>query len=207
VTTETYPAAQISLMKNVRIKWGALIDATANPTGISAPFLAALIANESGGELQAQRFEKEVLASLFELAVGDRDHYGSIATLDLLNYVELAIRKPDGPEFEDGCKMLKKLATSWGLTQVMGYEAIPARRPLATISSAVGGLGYTANMLHDFARRFALDPLKDFSELFNCWNTGRAHAATADPQYAPNGMLRMAIYRDLLEEPPRAVSA
>jgi len=51
--------------------------------------------------------------------------------------------------------------------------------------------------LADFAARNTLDLTRDFSQLFDCWNTGRPHAPTADPQYIPNGLRRMELYKAL----------
>ena len=93
---------------------------------------------------------------------------------------------------------LDSLATSHGLTQVMGYEAIAFHLDgVSRLQDPAGELSITLKMLTQFAERFALDLASNFSELFDCWNSGRPHAPTADPQYIPNGLARMQIYAGL----------
>lgn len=79
---------QIALMKDIKQAWGDLL--LQRP--YAAEFLAGLIANESGGNHAAERFEPTVCQSL-------------------------SLRYPEWPEDK-----VKNNATSWGLTQIMGIN-------------------------------------------------------------------------------------
>lgn len=207
---------EIALMQTIRGKWHAEIDQAAALTGVPADFLAALIANESGGNPSAKRFERGVLSSLWEVLQGRSAAFGSIGRADLLAYIlpnagDL-IMPADPASFvalhvATAMQRLDSLATSWGLTQIMGYEAIPFHIEVATLADPGFGLVTSGRMLKDFAARNNLSLTSDYVELFDCWNTGRPHAPTADPQYIPNAVERVALYRELGEEPaPKAVS-
>ena len=98
---------------------------------------------------------------------------------------------------------LRALGTSWGLTQIMGYNAAAkgvrvgftgeeARAPETNLALAV-------EMLADFARRFHLDLARDFQALLHTWNTGSPDGRTFDPEYVPRALKRMGIYRQLAE--------
>ena len=86
------------------------------------------------------------------------------------------------------------------MTQIMGYEGIALGFDVAALTDPARALGYTCRMLADFAHRFDLDLGKDYADLFTCWNTGRPHAQTADPNYAANGLARAQIYKHMLDE-------
>jgi hypothetical protein len=203
----------ITLMQTIRAKWGGAIDSACATSSALAPrgtapaaFLAGLVANESSGDPNAKRFEKAVLASLWEVVQGRAPAFGSIKRDAILAY--LAAAAPRNPTVPDpgfvraivagALQQFDGLANSWGLTQVMGYEAIPFSIDAGELDTPEKGLWVTMRMLTDFATRFTLNPASDFPELFSCWNTGRAHARTADPQYIPNGLARMKIYENLV---------
>src|SRR5579885_1982934 len=96
-------------------------------------------------------------------------------------------------------QQMRSLATSYGLTQVMGYEAIAFHtHGVEALRQPLSSLVITSRLLAQFASRFGLDLAKDFAELFDCWNTGRPHAPTADPQYVPRGLARLQLYQNIL---------
>jgi hypothetical protein len=191
-----------ALMQFVKEKWGALIQSTVSGGPLPASFLAAMVANESGGNENAKRFEPHVLSSLWQVLLGRTAAYGSIGGQDLVKFVTDTAGVPAvAPRLlpADAFQRFDSLATSWGLTQIMGYEAI-AFQLVATVDALKKPeteLPITVRMLKQFAQRNALDLAKDFSELFDCWNTGRPHAQTADPEYIPNGLGRMKLYEAL----------
>jgi hypothetical protein len=201
--------ANFELMQSIKTKWNAEIASACSTSatsssvpspGIPAAFVAALIANESGGDPNAKRFEKGVLASLWEVLLGRKAAFGSIATKDLIQFVaNLSNIPPVTPQSlpSDAFQRLDSLATSWGLTQIMGYEAIAFRSTVAALQAPDTELVITLKMLAQFASRFGLDVTKDFSQLFDCWNSGRPHAPTADPQYIPNGLERMQLWTSI----------
>jgi hypothetical protein len=191
------------LMQSIKTKWGAAIADTCHTSSVPPAFLAALIAGESGGNENAKRFEPRVLAALWEVLLGRKAAYGSISTRHLIQFVGNTPAIPSvTPQSlpADALQRLDSLATSWGLTQIMGYEVLD---PLLNAGSVkdlqtpATELPTTLRMMAQFAQRLGLDVTKDFSEMFDCWNTGRPHAPTFDPQYIPNGIARMAIYEAL----------
>jgi hypothetical protein len=190
-------------MKFIQINYGAAIAKRCISSNLPPSFVAALIANETGGNLHERRFEKNVLASIWEVLLGRKAAFGSIAAATLLNYIA-----PTGQAISVGATLRRvdSLATSWGLTQIMGYQVIgqqPPRDPeyLADINYS---LDTTARLLAQFAGAWRLEISRDFEQLFRCWNTGHPTGATADPQYVPNGLLRMNIYPGV---PAAAVAA
>jgi hypothetical protein len=208
------PDANTALMETIHARWGAAIDAACKTSAVPPAFLAALVANESGGSPDAKRFERAVLSSLWELLQGRTASFGSIGRNDVLAFLTAPdSRTPAVPptgfvsQLARSLQQLDGLATSWGLTQVMGYEALAFSCTLADLHNPVSELRISLRLLAQFAERYQLDLAKDFQSLFDCWNTGRPHAPTADPDYIPNGLARMQIYQAILEEPPKAISA
>lgn len=192
-------------MTSIRDKFHDDIAAACRGTSIPPEFLAALVANESGGDVDARRFESAVLLQIWEVLNDRAEHFGSLMRSDFVSRFPTAV-------VASAIGTVDAWASSWGLTQIMGYEIIPMQLTLglslADLKTPVGNLRGSIWMLLEFVRRFAIDPAKgEFDQLFDCWNTGRAHARTHDPLYVPNGLARLAIYRDLGEEPPRAISA
>ena len=187
----------IALMTGIHAKLGATIAEACKMSSAQPDFLAALIANESGGDSNAKRFERGVLDSLWAVLMGRTANFGSIGLQDISRYIRPPLEPvSDGHEF----KRLDSLATSWGVTQIMGYEGIALGFDVAALTDPARALGYTCRMLADFAHRFDLDLGKDYADLFTCWNTGRPHAQTADPNYVANGLARAQIYRHLMDE-------
>lgn len=127
------------------------------------PFVAALIANESNGNPNAKRFEPGV-------------------------YKKLKSQYPDWPEDKLGDN-----ATSWGLTQIMGYHVEGEPSQLCDPDFA---LNMTETMLRGFQKQFKLDPT-DSESLFRCWNTGNPRGKTFDPEYVTNGLARMVGWRQI----------
>lgn len=197
------------LMEAIREKQGAAIRDACSFSTVAEAFLAALVAGESGGNENAKRFEPRVFAALWEVVQGRTKAYGSIQQGDILAFCS-GSKTGSVPltwSFASALQRLDSLATSWGLTQIMGYEAIPFALQVSDLALPATGLRATLRMLAEFATRDGLDVTKNFSELFDCWNTGRPHAATADPHYIPNGLARMKLYQGLLDQTPRAMSA
>jgi len=182
------------LMQAIKTQWGELLDSSCKASSVPPAFLAALIANESGGNPDAKRFEPGVLAHLFAVLLNRQAAYGSIGCADIVGFASSA-------QISATLNMqlivaLDQLSSSWGLVQIMGYEAIPYRLDgVAALRNPVSEMVVALRMLAEFASRNALDLGKDFSELFACWNTGRPHSPTADPNYIPNGLRRMELYK------------
>lgn len=196
------PDANTILMQSIRDKWGSAIDVAARNSTVPAAFLAALIAGESGGNPDAKRFERGVLSSLWEVLQGRASAYGSIARSSVMAFIcDPTVVHPLGPsDVSTALQLLDGLATSWGLTQIMGYESIPFVIAISDLQAAGSGLRVTCRMLAIFGERFHLDLTKDFDAMLRCWNAGRPHQATYDPNYVPNALARMQIYQQLVAQ-------
>jgi hypothetical protein len=204
----------LELMQRIKANYGAAIATATQASSVKPSLVAALVANESGGRSDAKRFEPAVLAALWEVLLGRKAAYGSIGAADLIQFVTrdaaAALRAAQSLP-TDAFQRLDALATSWGLTQIMGYEVLdrtstPGGRWLNSASgidtfvafaAPDASLPVTVKMLAQFAGRWELSLADDAAELLNCWNTGRPHAQTADPNYVPNGLARMKLYESL----------
>lgn len=190
------------LMATIRTRWGATIAYACRNSAVPPHFLAALIANESGGDASVKRFEAAVLVSLWNVLTGRKATFGSIGRQDLLDYLI-----PSASGILGGLQgvalgavtRLDGLATSWGLTQIMGYNFLGVVEP-AALADPVRNMNLALGLLEQFSNRWSLDPSKDFEQLFRCWNTGRPDGATYDPKYPDKGILRLEIYRQ--PDPP-----
>lgn len=212
-------------MQAIKMKWGgkiksALLAHDAPAPVVSEAFLAALIKGESGGINDAKRFEKTVLSALWEVLVGRKAAYGSIGRADLVAYVSCvqdAAAPAPGGWSADTLARIDSLATSWGLTQIMGYHCIelagemtadipgssPAHMDIVSkpLTDPDFALGMTLRMLAGFVKQWSLENITTDAErsasLFRCWNTGRPDGVTFDSNYASNGLERMSLYENL----------
>jgi hypothetical protein len=193
------------LMAKIKSDYGVAIKAACEPVGLPEAFLAALIANESGGNNDAKRFEPHVLVALWEVLLGRTTAYGSIRGPAVLQFVAglessqgqgtLVAPKSLPP---DTYNRLDYLATSWGPTQIMGWHSLEPDSKVKTPPVLWGTwLAETVRLLGDFAKQFTID-WQNPEAFFRCWNGGHPTAATFDPKYVPNGLARMAIYQALL---------
>jgi hypothetical protein len=190
----------LELMQDIKTRFGATIAEACSVSSVPAAFLAALIANESGGNVNAKRFEHTVLAALWEVLLGRKAAYGSIARASLVGYVAgVPIPTINVPANlpANAFQRVDALATSWGLTQIMGYHALEFGVTIDALISPEDSLPVATKMLSGFARSFNLDVTKDFEELLRCWNGGHPTAQTFDPNYVPKGLARMALWSSL----------
>jgi hypothetical protein len=189
-------------MARIRAKWGDLILKACHPSSIPPEFLSALVANESGGHPgTASRFEPQVFRHLLDVQAGKASpsdllhhrpaHYGSITVADLRTRPESLIRA---------------YATSWGLTQIMGYHVIGSSISVSDLVMDAINLRVAVSLLCGFCSHFNLAPEVEFEEMFRCWNTGQPHGKTFDPQYVENGLRRLVIYREDGPSPQRPQS-
>ena len=178
-------------MERIHGRWSSAIQEACKYSSVPQEFLAALIAGESGGDPEAKRFEARVFRKLCVVRAGLSREYAGI-THDFLASTE--------------DMTLRDWATSWGLTQVMGYHV--ARRPggVAILKDPATHLKFALGLLSEFVERFQLNPKLEFEEMFRCWNSGapyddpqtpRIEGRTHDPKYVARGLARMEIYRGL----------
>jgi hypothetical protein len=196
--------SETELMQLIKDRWGAEISAAGQASGTVQSFLAALIANESGGKNDALRFEPAVFIELKEVLLGTRPHYAPsgirhpILKTDLLAYCDPGVGEQRG-SFADSLQCLHNLATSWGLTQIMGWHVVEFQTGMGTAMLATpgGNLQFATRLLAWFAEHYGLDLANDFDALFHCWNAGDPSHPTYDPNYVANGLARKAIYEGL----------
>ena len=184
-----------TLMARVRDGCGGFIAEAVKGTRYPASLLAALTANESGGDATKTRFEPAIFAKFAKIIVameaGHEASYGAIGAQDLVKWCA-----PAGRSFAESVLSMINLATSWGPTQIMGYEALAGGFLLSELTSLDTHFKHTVAMLDQFRKRWNLT-LPAFTPYFRCWNTGRPDGQTADPQYVANGLARMATYERL----------
>lgn len=212
--------AEYRLVQRVFERWHHPITGALVYSSIPAAFLGALTANESRGDPKAARFEPAVYRHLKAVASGQSSGYAG-ATIhrgDLEAEVEEMLHPKSGafhaqvlvPGFasEYGAEIaalrdeaLRELATSWGLTQVMGYHMVGRQGCCRNLIEPEFNLKITVELLSTFVERFNLDVTREFAELFRCWNTGQPYGKTFDPQYVPKGLSRMEMYREMMSSP------
>ena len=200
-----------------------LVDVTST-CRVRRELLAALTLNESGGNPAVTRFEPAVYRHLKLVAGGERGAWGAVDSKVLegamqgiledssdgilpktqdfhARYLTLHFAESNATPFAQlADEALHQLATSWGLTQIMGYHMIDRAGSVRDLTEPRFHYGVTVSLLEDFAAEFKLDPSRDFEELFRCWNTGRPRGETYDPHYVENGLRRAQLYCEIQAE-------
>ena len=183
-------------------------------SSVPPAFLGALTANESGGDPRVTRFEPTVYRHLKAVADGQSVAFGSIEVEELNAEIE-EILHPKAAEFhahyltgafganhgpaiaalEDDA--LRELATSWGLTQIMGYHMVGRRGTWRDLREPQFHYRVALELLAEFAEHYQLDLTLEYAEMFCCWNTGQPYGKTYDPGYVEKGLRRMRLYSEL----------
>jgi hypothetical protein len=208
---------QVELMRKIYQSLGTTLKAAAAQSSVPESFLAAVVANESAGNPQASRFEPAVFEALCLVLLGKKSSYAPagihhpLGIQELIPYIDPG-SQGGGPSgnFLAMLGRLRDLATSWGLTQLMGWHAVEFSRTLPMLQQPRSNLDFANFLLSYFASRYGLDVTKDFGDLLTCWNTGSPTGNTFDPQYVPNGLARQAAYEAILhppEPPPTSQAA
>jgi len=172
---------ELEMVAKIRLEWGAFIRDAVKDTCIPEALVGALVANESGGRDDARRFEPKVYADLVRVQVGTAPRYGSITKADLAGL---------------GDEALRGLASSWGATQIMGYNAVCHKVDYLALGNPAVSMPLTVLMLSEFARKWGLDPAANPEALLRCWNTGGPNGKTFDEGYVSKGLARMRIYAE-----------
>ena len=183
-------------------------------SSVPPEFLAALTANESGGDPLAARFEPGVYEHLKAVATGKAPVYAGIRASNLEAEIEEMLH-PKAEQFhgryltptfaaayaqqiaalED--EALRELATSWGFTQIMGYHLVGRNGTVRDLREPRFHYRLAIELLSEFAEHYQVDLARELEEMFRCWNTGSPHGLTSDPEYAEKGLRRMEIYREI----------
>lgn len=169
-------------------RFGDLIAAAVSGSVVPDDFLAGLIGVEAGvgrdGQIkpEAKRFEKHVFAALELVRGGGRKRYGTITTARLRPLTDSALRN---------------LASSWGLTQIMGWHVMAELEPatIAELRAPETHLPLAVKLLEAAAGEYLR--ANDFASVLRIWNTGRANGTTHDPNYVANSRAVAAAYREI----------
>lgn len=199
----------LEVMQGIDRQWGTLIEAVCAASFVPPAFLAALICNETGGDPKAKRFEPVIFLRLNDVIANRKSSFTTpgidhpLTRSEILAFVSPAdlatsttVRVVPKYTFADSMLRLESLATSYGLTQIMGWHALEFRAAWH-LSDPRENLNAAAAILAYFANRYQLE-LRGFTPpLFRCWNTGQPDGATFDPHYVENGMQRMALWEQI----------
>lgn len=207
-------SAETELMQTIREKYGDAIAAACASSPIPPALLAGLIANESGGIAGATRLETNVLLQLWDVMAGRKAAYGSIGQQDLTRFLMGSVSMMGGLDriLIAAVTQFDSLARSWGLTQIMGYNALGRGFAPSQLAEPARNLRIAVILLKEFVDRFHLDLVNGgYADLLHCWNTGHPSGTTADPAYTANGLRRAVLYSQLSGDPtiilPPAVNA
>jgi len=205
-----FSTTEIAQMKQIHDKWADLIAAAARTTIVSEAFLAALVAGESNGDPAAKRFEPAVFEHLLEVCMGKRAAFSVPGINRLLGAVDLLGYIGTHPAaFVDGLRTAADLATSFGLTQIMGWHLVELYQEdkLEKMKDDPAlQLEMTVQLLVIFANKYDLDLAKETEAIFTCWNTGEPDGHTYDPNYVANGQRRIQIYQQIMAPPPAGIT-
>lgn len=212
----SFSRSDLHLVQRAQERCGRFIAQACAGLEVPAEFLAALVANESGGDLGAARFEPSVYRHLKAVADGVAPVYGGIRAGDLADEVEEMLHPKTGnfhqhflterfaashsdrlASLED--EALRELATSWGYTQIMGYHMVGRGAPRDLLEPLLH-FRVAIELLTDFAAYYRLDVRREFAEMFRCWNTGAPYGETFDPRYVETGLRRLEVYRAISRE-------
>lgn len=204
------------LMQKILAAWGVKISAACAGSSVPPAFLAALIANESGGNASAKRFEPLVCGHLAGVISGQAPAYDvpglrrPLTAADLLRFLSVAAGAGDGGT--TSVHHLADVATSYGLTQIMGFHVLAWdwEKPLSDlVTDPATQLQFTITLLAFCAQCNSLDlamlEQQTAGEFFTWWNCGRVNGRTFDPMYVSNGLDRMRVYNQLLAAPAAPV--
>jgi hypothetical protein len=207
--------AEQRLMSRVFKRCHGFIQGACAASSVPAEFLGALVANESGGNPRAARFEPLVYRHLRAVASGAEPVYALLRAHDLATEVDDMLH-PKTDEYHARSlttqfganhleqlaalqdEALRELATSWGYTQIMGYHMVGRGGTVRDLLEPAFHFHTALQLLAEFADDYQLDLAHEFEEMFRCWNTGKPYGKTFDPNYAARGVARMAIYSALV---------
>lgn len=211
------PGAEETFLRRVGDRWGDAIREAGRYSSVPPEFLGALTANESAGDPKAVRFEPAVYRHLVKVAEGKSARYGSLTRPRIAAEVA-EILSPKSPAYhaafltagfasahsahvgQSPDEALRELATSWGLTQIMGYHMVGRAGTPRDLFEPRLHFRVALELLAQFAERYQLNLGRDFSEMFRCWNTGQPYGETTDPNYVENGLRRMELYLCVIEQ-------
>jgi len=152
-------------------------------TDIDPAYLAALISLESHppGNRKSQRFEQNIYDRLLELK-NDGKNFGRI---------------PRKTVMEKSDKELRDLATSFGLTQIMGFHCLDLGCNPEDLKGMYHLQWAAAWMQKNYGKKARE---RNWSSCFRIHNTGKSQGETHRRDYVERGLARMAYYKKWAEK-------
>lgn len=151
-------------------------------TEIPPEYLAALISLESHppGNRDSQRFEPAIYERLRDLKYTARP-FARIDRADIRTLSD---------------EQLRRLATSYGLTQIMGYHCLTLGCSIDDLSGPYHLNWAIAYMREHYGRQLRK---KEWEAAFRIHNTGHPQGKTSRRDYAERGLARMEYYRNWMK--------
>lgn len=173
-----------NLAQRIHIRLGPRITVACENSLVPTAFLAGLISVENASlDSNARRFEQGVFIRLQRVRDGRLGQFNGI-------------RQPDIAGTSDAA--LRNLATSFGLTQILGLHVIATFKNRITVDDLRDPeqhLGFAV----EFVQIEAPSQLRNraFDRVLRIHNTGRPNGITFDPNYVPNALGVMREYEIL----------
>lgn len=165
-----------NVIEKLRLNYEEDIDLVSAEMDLPSEYFKALVILESSATKPAKtRFEPHVYRRLSEVKAGTSERYGQFTTAQMEVLSD---------------NTLRKLATSWGPLQVMGYHCIPMG---ITVEQLQGpdAIRYSLQWAEKAYGKYL--KAGDFKNAFHIHNTGQkfptsGEAKTTDPNYIPKGL-------------------
>ncbi|MEQ8353020.1 MAG: hypothetical protein RH862_16145 [Leptospiraceae bacterium] len=152
-------------------------------TEIPPEYLAALISLEShpAGNRDSRRFEPAVYDRLMDLKYSG-EAFGYIPRNRVKNLDD---------------QKLRELATSYGLTQIMGYHCLELGCSIDDLKGEFHLLWSVAYIRDHYGKQVKA---RDWEACFRMHNTGRVDGITSRKDYVEKGLIRMQYYRKWIQQ-------
>ena len=182
--------------QNVERNYQNDVELWADHYELPASYLLSLIILECGGQKPCgKRFEPKRFRQLKNLRDGKRRKFEYLRQQDLKGLSDSEVRK---------------LATSWGPFQIMGYHSIGLSKSgdAVSVDDLIGPRAVEIGVRWVDENYGTILRHKRYQDAFHMHNTGRVYPKigkpkTHDPQYVPNGLSHLAYF----EAPPDASTA
>lgn len=176
--------------RQIHDRFGPEIEDACAGSSVPEDFLGGFCGVEAGvdhaGHISetATRFEPGVFHHLQLVRDGLAKSWSHITTADLAGSTDDALRN---------------LATSYGLTQIMGWHMIhDLAGTIADLRDPEKHLHYAVELLNLTAGRYLR--AKDFESVLRIWNSGTPTGRTYDPDYVHNALAVKAEYSKLITD-------
>ncbi len=176
------------LMRRIRGTCGRQIEEATQGDMMRAALLAAITANESGGNGLVYRFEPSTYCRLHSLLKGEDEDVEGITREQFENFL-------NGAKAEAArVALLRKAAGRHGYTQIPGCCAVRWKVPLEALLEKERHFHLAARRLEELRLEFHLNPESHALELGRAWNTGHPMGRTRSPLYSWRLGLRRSLY-------------